>query len=436
MGKHWARGFECQPRAPGRTLVAEVLRQSMQSPFWNHVLTVGSIKVPMNTRTCSFLRKALATVALAMPILLWAAGPVASNPQAGDVEPRIQLVVHAQGAGSNAVNADAAIPTGVANVDYYNYIFATGSGQRQFGTNEDVREENISAPLGLDSQLVLSSQAADGGAQARSEVTSVIRKSDRALSVIGTAFAQSNGPGATAFAKMMLGVVVTGPSTVRIDNCALFEQDVLSGQTGLSRERGSCSFQASGDAAQSVDPQGIPIPASARDGQFIMFKIDIEQGGPSGKDGKVNGGFAIEILPGAGKCALVVEGPGTSPVEGMAVADILNAIPNIIMYTRTDRDLELIQGEIDIGLSSYADEEAHAVARAAADNLGRPVDADLRLEFNGPAAAEGLHTVSITPRNGNPRTLDFYFAQPARFQDLEAFIHQVVEAVRGLVEGC
>lgn len=390
----------------------------------------------MNTRTSSFLRNALAAVAIAMPTSLWASGPALAQQRAGDVEPHIQLVVHSQGAGSSAVKVDSSNPTGVATVDYYNYIFATGSGQRQFGTNEDVREENISAPLGLDSKLLLSSQAADGGAQARSEVASVIRKSDRALSVIGTAFAQSSGPGATAFAKMMLGVVVTGPSTVRIDNCALFEQAVLSGQTGLSRERGSCTFQASGDAAQSVDPQGIPLPASARDGQFIMFEIDIEQGGLSGKDGKVNGGFAIEILPGAGKCALVVEGPGTSPVEGMAVADILNAIPNIIMYTRTDRDLELIQGEIDIGLSPYADEEAQAVARTAADNLGRPVDADLRLEFNGPAAPEGVHTVSITPRNGNPNTLDFDFDQAQSFEELEAYIGQVVEAVRGLVEGC
>jgi len=390
----------------------------------------------MNTRTCSFLRNALAAVALAMPISLWAAGSVASKPQAGDVEPHIQLVVHSQGAGSNAAKVDASNPAGVANVDNYNYFFATGSGQRQFGTNEEVQEVNISAPLGLDSKLALSSQADDGGAQAHAEVASVIRKSDRALSVIGTAFAQSRGPGATAFARMMLGVVVTGPSTVRIDNCALFDQAVLSGQTGLSRERGSCTFQASGDAAQSMDPQGIPIPASARDGQFIMFKIDIEQGGLSGKDGKINGGFAIEILPGAGKCALVVEGPGTSPVEDRVVADLLNAFPNIIVYSRTDRDLAAIQGEIDVGLTPNADEEAHAVARAAADSLGRPVDAHLRLAFDGPAAAEGLHTVSITPRNGDSSTLDFYFAQPARFQDLEAFIHQVVESVRGLVGEC
>lgn len=384
----------------------------------------------------SHLRSAPAAAILVILTSMWASGSALAKPPAGEVEPRIQLVVHSQGAGANAVNVNASNPAGVADVDSYSYFFATGSGQRQSGTDEEVREENISSPLGLDSKLVLSSQAADGGAQARSEVASVIRKTDRSLSVIGTAFAKSSGAGATASARMMLGVVVKGPSTVRIDNCALFDQGVLSGQTGLSRERGSCTFQASGDAAQSVDSQGIPIPASARDGQFIMFKIDIEQGGLSGKNGKVNGGFAIEILPGAGKCALVVEGPGTSPVEGMAVADMLNAIPNIIIYSRTDRDLEFIQGEIDIGLSPNADEGAHAVARTAAENLGRPVDADLKLEFEGPAAAEGRHTVSITPRNGDPSTLDFYFAQAERFEDLEAFIHQVVESVRGLVEEC
>jgi hypothetical protein len=372
-------------------------------------------------------------------ILLSASAPTpafAQSQPGDDVEPQVHLVVHSQVAGSNAVNLNDSNPTGMANVDSYNYFFATGSGQRHSGTNENVREENISAPLGLGSQLVLSSQASSGGMAARSEVAAVIRKTSNALSAIGTVFAESGGPGAMAFASLMLGVSVKGPSTVRIDNCGLFEQGVLSRQTAFRRQQGSCTFQASGDAARSVDPQGIPMPANARDGQFMMFEIDIELGGLSGAAGSVNGGFAIEILPGAGECVLVIEGPGTSPVGAVAVTDILNGIQNIIMYTRTDRDMELIQGEIDFGLSEYADEEARALAEAAAANLARPVDADLRLEFLGPGAPEGVHSVSITPRNGEGTDMELDFDQLQSFEGFEEFIGQIVEVVRGMVENC
>lgn len=380
-----------------------------------------------------------ATLAAATIVVLSsmrAAVPALAQPPSGEVKPHMQLVVHSQEAGSNAAGEGAPDATGMARVNSYSYFFATGSGQRQTGTNDEVREETIHSPLGIGSQLVLSSQVDDGDAHALSEVASVIRGSDRGLSVIGTLVARSSGAGAAASAKWMLGLVLNGPSTVRIDNCALFNQAVLSGQTGLSRERGSCFLQASGDAAKSMDLQGIPVPAKARDGQFIVFEIDLEQGDVAGKGSEVNTGFAIEILPGAGECVLVVEGAGSSPLEDLVVPLIPDAVPNILIHTRTDRVLEDIQGDIDLGLSPNAGEDAHAVARAAADRLVQPVDADLTLEFDGPAVSEGVHKVTIRPRTGDPVTVGFDYHQSQGPEDLEAFKRLMIEALQGLAEKC
>ena len=351
-------------------------------------------------------------------------------------EPQIVLVVHSQGAGANAVDTTSSRPAGVVKVDYYHYFFAQGRGQRQQGVNQDVRQENITTPLGLGQHLLLKSEASNGTAQSHSAVDTVIHKTSHTLNVIGTIAARSGGIGAMSFAQLMLGVAIKGPSKVRIENCGLFEQDVLTNQAGFTRTGGTCTFQISGNPRHSVDSQNLPMPSSARGGQFVMFEIDIKLGGLSGSPGSTNGGFSIEVLPGIGECTAVFEGPGGSALEGWVITDLLDGLPGLTIVTRTDHDMALIQDEIDFGLSPYADEEAHELATRAAAKLASSVDADLRVEVSGSGTAEGLHSVSLTPRNGSSVTLEFDFDQAQNFQDVEAYILQVVESANALIRGC
>ena len=62
----------------------------------------------------------------------------------------------------------------------------------------------------------------------------------------------------------------------------------------------------------------------------------------------------------------MTEGAGNSMLEDWAMTDIFNSVPNATWYTLTDSDTALIQDEIDISSSPFANEEAHELARDAA----------------------------------------------------------------------
>ena len=44
--------------------------------------------------------------------------------------------------------------------------------------------------------------------------------------------------------------------------------------------------------------------------------------------------------------------------------------------------------------------------------------------------------MKITPRGGEPRTFEFEFQEDTQFEDIEAFVQQLVSVVGELAEDC
>lgn len=134
-------------------------------------------------------------------------------------------------------------------------------------------------------------------------------------------------------------------------------------------------------------------------------------------------------------CAVALRGTGRNVIGNMVLSHASD-IAGAIFYDQTDKAKEIIQTEISNAVGEDFDTESQQAAARAAANLANPIEPDLILESRGPGVAEGKHSVTIQSKDGHSESLYLEIDEASTWDEIDAFLGQVVAVLERYVEGC
>lgn len=256
------------------------------------------------------------------------------------------------------------------------------------------------------------------------------------------------GAKAGANAEYLVQVRIVGPSVVYVENCDQVEIGMVADDE-ITRYADICRVQTKSSPLGSQDMDELlkallPVPDEAAgtevnanlfSGRMMYFSIkaDSFESSESTKPAKSRN-IAISIQPG---CPITLGEPAQSPLANMLLSAATEKLPEAIFWDETDRTRQLLEKEIELGESDYADDEFRREAARVAGQLANPIQAQLTLSFPDPADTRGVHVVNIASEYGATiESFSFDFDKADSIDDIDAFIARVIAALRVHIEKC